>query len=100
MSTIWSFDGIENKHVVYRGKDCMKKFCESLREHAMKVIKFENKKIPLTSKEYKLYLNSTNCHICKKCLKINTQVIKIIVKIGTINILQVNTEVLHIAYVI
>ena len=24
--TIWTFDGIENKHDVYRGKDCIKKF--------------------------------------------------------------------------
>ena len=29
MSTISSFRSIENKHDVYRGKDCMKKFCES-----------------------------------------------------------------------
>ena len=30
MSTISSFKNIENKHDVYRGKNCMKKFCESL----------------------------------------------------------------------
>ena len=29
MSTIWGFDHIENKHSLYRGKDCMKKFCAS-----------------------------------------------------------------------
>ena len=28
MSTISSFRSIENKHNVYRGKDCIKKFCE------------------------------------------------------------------------
>ena len=38
MSTILSFKGIENKHDVCRGKDCMRKFCESLREHVMKII--------------------------------------------------------------
>ena len=27
LSTISSFKSIENKHDVYRGKDCMKKFC-------------------------------------------------------------------------
>ena len=27
MSTIWAFDHIENKHTLYRGKDCVKKFC-------------------------------------------------------------------------
>ena len=29
MSTLPSFKGTENKHDVYRGKDCMKKFFES-----------------------------------------------------------------------
>ena len=29
---------------VYRGKDCMEKFCEFLRDHAMKIINFRNKK--------------------------------------------------------
>ena len=38
MSTISFFRSTENKHDVYRGKDCMKKFCELLREHAMKII--------------------------------------------------------------
>ena len=40
MSTISSFKNVENKHGVYRGKDCMKKFCESLREHAVKITYF------------------------------------------------------------
>ena len=40
MFTISSFRRIENKHDVYRGKDCMKKFCEFLREHPMKIINF------------------------------------------------------------
>ena len=39
MSITSSFRSIENKHDIYRGKDCMKKFCESLREHAMKIKK-------------------------------------------------------------
>ena len=38
MATISPFKSIKNKHDVYRGKECMKKFCESLREHAMKII--------------------------------------------------------------
>ena len=33
MSTILGFDHIENKHTLYHGKDCVKKFCDSLREH-------------------------------------------------------------------
>ena len=50
MSTILSFRIIENKHDVYRGKDCMKKFCESLREHAMKIITFKKKKDEVINK--------------------------------------------------
>ena len=41
MSAISSLKSIENKHDVYTGKDSMKKFCESLKEHAMKVINFK-----------------------------------------------------------
>ena len=44
ISTVSSFKSIEDKHDVYRGKDCMKKFCESLREHTMKIINFKIKK--------------------------------------------------------
>ena len=40
MSTISSFRSIENKHDLYRGKYCIKKFCESLREHALQIINF------------------------------------------------------------
>ena len=40
MSTILSFKSIENKHDVYRDKDCMKEFCEFLTEHAMEIINF------------------------------------------------------------
>ena len=35
---ISSFKSIENKCDVFRGKDCMKKLCESLGDHAMKII--------------------------------------------------------------
>ena len=38
MPTIPSSRSIENRHDVYRGKDCMKKFLELLREHATKII--------------------------------------------------------------
>ena len=44
MSTTSSFRSIEKKHDIYRGKNCMKKFCEFLRGHAMKIINFKKKK--------------------------------------------------------
>ena len=86
MPTISSFKSIENKHDVYRGKDCMKKF-------------FKKKKI-------KLQMNSRN-HIkmqkfvifVKKNLKTNMLKLKNIVYLGTFVIIQGNIEVLNIAYV-
>ena len=44
MSTIWKFDHIENKHTLYREKNCMKKFCTSLREHTKNIIDLKRKK--------------------------------------------------------
>ena len=44
MSAIWTFDKIEKKRTLYRGKDCIKKFCTFLREHAKNIIDFEKKK--------------------------------------------------------
>ena len=51
MSTISSFKSIQNKNDVYAGKDFIKKFCESLREHTVKIISFKKKKVKLLTKE-------------------------------------------------
>ena len=63
MSAISSFRSIENKHDVYRVKDCMKKFCESLREITMKIINFKKKKMKLllTKEPHKSYEYAKNC---------------------------------------
>ena len=67
MPKISSFKSIKYKHDVYRGKDCMKKYCESLREHAMKIINFKTKKMKLLTKEQQeSYENAKNCCICKE----------------------------------
>ena len=68
MSTIPSFKSIENKHDVDIGKDYMKKFCESLREHAMKIINFKKKKMKLLTKgQQESYGNvKICCYICKE----------------------------------
>ena len=54
MSTISSLISIENKHDVYREKSCMKKFCESLKEHAMKIVSFKKKKMKSLTKEHQI----------------------------------------------
>ena len=66
-----AFDNIYKKHTLYRGQDCIKKICESLREHAKKIIDFEKKKmLPLTKEELKSYQDTKVCYICgKKLLK-------------------------------
>ena len=57
----------ENLHDVYRGTDCMKKFCEFLREHAMKITNFEKKKMKLLPEEQKeSYESAKVCYICKE----------------------------------
>ena len=73
ISTISSFKSIENKHDVYRGKDCMKKFCESLKEHAMKTINFKKKKMNLlTKRNRRSHMKMQKSIIfAKKNLKIN-----------------------------
>ena len=62
-----SFDKSENEQTYYRGRDCMKKFCEDLKEHVNRIINFEMKPmIPLTDEEKASYENQQVRHICKK----------------------------------
>ena len=66
-STISSFESIAIKHDGYRSKDCMKKFCESWREHTMEIINFKKNKMNLLKKEQKKsYENVKIVYICKK----------------------------------
>ena len=52
MPTILVFDHTENKDTFHCGKDCMKKFCESCKEHVKNITDFKKKKrLPLTKDE-------------------------------------------------
>ena len=65
--TIWTFDNIENKYSLFRGEDCMKKFCISLGEHIAVAINFEKKKnFLLTKKELKSHQDLIVWYICRK----------------------------------
>ena len=67
MSTISSFKSIGNKHDVYRGIGCIKKFYKSLREHAMKIINLKKQTIKLlTQEQQESYENAKICHFCKE----------------------------------
>ena len=61
------FRSEENKHSVYRLKDCMKKFCEFLREHSMKIINFKKHKMKLlTKEEQESHEKVKICYVCKE----------------------------------
>ena len=75
MSTILLLKDIEKKHNVYKGVDCMKKFCESLREQIMKIISF-------TNEQQELYENSKISYIGKEKFEKNMLKIKEIAKLG------------------
>ena len=67
MFTILSFTGIEDKHDVYRNKDCMEKFWESLREHTVEIINLKRKKMKsLTNEQQKSYQKAKNCYNCSE----------------------------------
>ena len=67
MSPISSLRSIKNKHDVFRGNNCMKKFCESLREHVTKIINFKKKIMKSLIKEWQeLYENAKIPYICTK----------------------------------
>ena len=44
LPTILSVKNIERNNDVYRGKDCMKMLYESLKKHAVEILKFEKEK--------------------------------------------------------
>ena len=62
--TCCSFDKSKNEIKYYRAEDCMKIFCNDLRNQAMKIINYEKKEmIPLTDKEKETHENQKICYI-------------------------------------
>ena len=77
MSTIWKFDGVENKRDIRRHEDCMKKFFIFLREHAIKIICFEKRNMILLPKEGMYHiLIKQSFPFTNKSPNINTTMIK------------------------
>ena len=63
------FDESKNKINYYRGDDCMKKFCKDLREHAMKIINYEKKRmVLLTAEKNNIIINKKYVIYVKKNL--------------------------------
>ena len=66
----------------------MKKFCESLREHTIKIINFEKKKmVPSTNGQQELHERQKSATFAKKSSYINRLMIKIIKYLNTIIII-------------
>ena len=67
MFTNCSFNEIENKFDYYRGVDCIKKWCEKLKDRVTEIINYEQQQmIPLKDKEKEFYEEQIECYICKK----------------------------------
>ena len=91
MSTILSFKSIENKHDIYRSKNCMKKFCQSLRKHEMKIITDKLNRQSYWEMNSRTRIQKSAIFVKKK-LTINMLLIKNIIKLETIVIIQGNIE--------
>ena len=62
-----SFKSIGNKYGVSNSKDCVKKFCKSLKEQAIKITNFKKKKMKLLTKEQqRSYENVKFCYVWKR----------------------------------
>ena len=66
MSTVSFFRSIETKQGILE-VNCMNKFCWFLREHAMKLINFEKRKMNLSTKEQQESYKSVMHEICYIC---------------------------------
>ena len=60
-----SFDKKENKLNYYRGKDCVEKKFQKLKQSTMEIINHEEKEMVLTYEE-NFYNEQEECHICKE----------------------------------
>ena len=62
-----SFNEKNNPIDYYRGKNCLKKFCQDLKTQAKSIVDFEIKEmIKLTQEEQYKYDSSKYCFLCKK----------------------------------
>ena len=50
------FDKSENKQTYYRGRDCMKRFCDYLQEHVTRITNYEMKPMDLLTEMKKNHM--------------------------------------------
>ena len=68
LNLICSFDETKNRHKFYRRKDCIKRFCDDLKELATEIINCEEKEMTLLLKDKEITLDESQkvCNICKE----------------------------------
>ena len=67
LGLVYSFDSKEDKHSFYSGNDCIKKFCDEIKELGTKVANYEQKEMTLlTDGENRYYEEQKECYICRK----------------------------------
>ena len=82
--TCCSFDKSNNEQKYYRGRYCMRRFCDDLKEQAIKIMNYEQKEMmPLTDEEKESQKSQTICHICEKefCIDKNNEEFKLMKKV-------------------
>ena len=62
----FAYGEVNNPLKLYRGKDCVKKFCEHVIGEAHRLYRLfpEKPMEPLTKAQFKEYIHATRCHIC------------------------------------
>ena len=101
LSTCRSFDATKNKLDYCRGRDCMKKLCETLKEHVEKIIICKKKEmIPLTDEENESYLKQEVSHTYKKIIITDGGygMVFIVIILENIEELHIKIEILAIKY--
>ena len=63
-----AYGEVRNPLKLYRGEDCVEKFCDHIKEEARRLYHMfpEKPMEPLTNKQWKRYKRASKCHICYK----------------------------------
>ena len=64
----FAYGDVNDSLKLYRGEDCIEKFCKHLKQEAYKLYHMfpEKPMTPLTNKQWKKYKKVSRCHICYK----------------------------------
>ena len=67
----FAYGKVENPLKLYRGKNCVEKFCDHIKEEAHRLYHMfpEKPMDPLTNKQWASYNKARECHICFKPFK-------------------------------